>query len=172
MPPCPHCSFDIDHLIGVGLTPFQQEKWNEHRELLYGGTLTLHGKPYNASFNHNGEAKIELLTRFVISYGHEGNLPSPHGGYINAVRVAYVPEIVGSGASVETVDNVPVSGLCIISPQSVEFGHSFPAMTSWVSGTFGNEPAYCKFCGRPTQFGLVICDACYSNGYNDWTVLL
>lgn len=173
VPPCSNCGFEIDHLTGKHLSDFQKEKWDKHRELFCGATVSLGDGDYNASFNYAGDAKIDLLTKFAISYGHESTLPSPRGTYLNPVRVAFVPEIIGSGTSVGMIGNVPVSGFCLISPHSEMFGHSFPAITDWVTEIFGDVGGVCRFCGRATQFGLVVCDKCYTDSHvNDWTKLL
>jgi len=66
---CPYCGFTIDALAGRGTSSFQQKKWKEHTELLYGGTVSLFGKEYNASFDYKGIANLDDMVRFAITFG-------------------------------------------------------------------------------------------------------
>lgn len=165
-PPCPSCGFSVDHLTGKSLSQsqFQQTKWNKHNELLYGSGISLHGGNWNASFTNNGNAALDELVRFTISYGDSGTIgPRQH-----PLRFAYIPEIIGSGTRITTIGTVACSGVCIVSPGSVNYGHGYPVMDDWVQKNFSGMKSSCRLCSRPTSFGEVICSDCYDSNGADW----
>jgi len=169
--PCPTCGFAIDHLTGIKLSDYQKKKRGEHDDLLHGRSIELHGKEYNASFDHNGDASLLDLLRFTISFGHRSVLPSSRGHYMNPVIVAYTPEVIGSGTSIYTPGLLPCSGICVVSPASYEFGHPYPVIQDWVQTTFGSIRTTCPYCGKPTEFGQPFCPECYA-AMGDWRTLL
>ena len=173
-PPCPSCGFTLDHLTGKRLSGFQTQKWHKHRELLSGANISLHGGDWNASFTHNGDAALEELVRFTITFGDAEFVTSARGNHQNPVLLAYVPEVIGSGSAITAPGMVPCSGVCIISPHSLDYGHPYPAMDDWIHATFPTrQQSLCKICGQQTAFAEVICGDCYANhAGSDWRNLL
>ncbi len=173
LPPCPNCGFSLDHLNGRQLSDWQRQKWKKHQELLQGSNISLHGGKWNASFTHNGNAALEDLVRFTISYGDTQVLSSPRGNNQNPVYLAYIPEIIGSGLAIATPGLVPCSGLCIVSPSSIQYGHTYPILDDWMQDHFSGLGSSCRLCHTPTAFGEVFCMQCYSGYANgDWQKLL
>ena len=125
---CPHCLFNIRGLVGQGTSDFQRRKWDQHTDILQGRDVHLYDKDFNASFDYNGHVLMTDLVRFTISYGDRAELPSPRGNHYNPVILAYIPEIIGSGTAIHYTGTVPCSGVCLISPQSVDYSHSFPVI--------------------------------------------
>lgn len=169
---CPNCPFSLTILATGGTTPWQQQKWNEHTDLLVGRQVQLYGKQYNASFDYAGAAKLEEVLRFTVTYGDRAALPSARGNYLNPVVLSYIPEPIGSGTSICQPSLVPCSGVCIISPQSTQWAHPFPVMDDWVRTTFPNQSSHCRLCGTQTGFAQPICSACYQQSQGNWISLL
>jgi hypothetical protein len=167
---CPRCGFSLDHLYGKKLSDFQKNKRKKHTDLLSGRKIQLHGSTYNASFDNYGDASLEDLVRFTISYGHLAKLPSKGGRGENELVVAFIPETIGSGVSIydTTYAPVPCSGVGIISPASETYGHGFPILDDWLHLTFKTEKGDCVSCGTPTAFGHPFCNKCYDANGLDW----
>src|SRR2546427_5426457 len=89
---CPHCGFGLEHLAGKKLSDFQKHKREKHTDLLLGRKIQLYDGSYNASFDNYGDANLEDLIRFTISYGHHAKLPSKGGRRENEIIVAFIPE--------------------------------------------------------------------------------
>lgn len=170
--PCSNCGIDVSHLDGTSLSTWNQRKWSEHTSLLTGAYIPLHGKEWNCSFDLVGYSKISKIVEYTLNYGQWFSLP--HRGNTNPVCLTFIPEIIGSGVSTHyaTLDSQPVSGCCIISPKSLQYGHPFPVLYDWVSTTFAGQSSSCRLCGTATQVGLTVCWNCYSKNDNDWTKLL
>ena len=166
--PCRICGFSTDHLTGKLTSHFQKIKWKEHTELLHGSGVSLFGKNWNASFTHNGIANVEELVRFTVSFGEVTSIKSSRG-QDNKILFSYIPEIVGSGTNIFNPGLVPCSGVCIVSPDSINYGHPYPVLDEWVKLRFVYQrQSSCRFCGRNTSFGEVICINCYNSHGNDW----
>jgi len=172
VPPC-DCGFDLSHLDGTSLSAHQVGKRDKHNSLITGSGLSLHGGEFNASFTHAGNGSLTELLRFTVSFGDIGVVPSAHGGHSNEVRIAYVPEIIGSGVSLYQHGEVACSGVCIISPASFNFGHPYPVLDEWVQRQFSEANSVCKRCKQTaTVFGEVFCRDCYDEIGDDWRALL
>lgn len=169
---CPECGFTIDDLAGRGTSSFQQKNWQQHTELLYGGTISLFGKEYNASFDYKGVAKLDEMVRFTITYGDRALINDSRGINQNPIIVSYFPEPIGSGTAIHYHQLVACSGLMLISPHSFDYAHAFPVIDDWMKATFPGWKSNCKLCGTETDFGQPICAKCYNNGNNQWTELL
>jgi hypothetical protein len=171
--PCPSCNFDIEHLDGKNLSQWQQRKWFEHTELLHGSNVNLHGKDWNCSFDIVGYTNIHDIVIYTINYGHKTILPNQSGKIQNVVIFSFIPEIIGAGLSPYCTSGAqPCSGCCIISPQSINYGHPFPILYDWVTNNFSAESTFCKICGIPTSLGITVCSNCYAENLHDWTNLL
>lgn len=172
--PCPGCELSLDHLDGNQNSPFQTRKWHEHTELVTGNTVGLHGKDWNCSFDSTGYRKISSIVEYTVNYGQTLQLSSNRGNHINDVRLAFIPEIIGSGISTHyaTLSNQTCSGCCVISPRSIRFGHTFPVLYDWVSQTWQGSQTNCRRCNKSTHVGLTICWECYQELGSDWTQLL
>lgn len=171
-PPTGHnCGFNILGLAGIGTSSFQQKKWNQHTGILYGRNVSLYGKEFNASFDYNGYAQLKDLVQFTIMYGDRAQLPSTHGNHTNDVILSYVPEVIGSGTSIHSPGNVPCSGLCLISPGSSQYAHSFPVLDEWVQQQLNGHSSSCRICGGATSFAQPICAQCYRQ-HGDWRLLV
>ncbi len=168
---CPYCAFDLTHLVG-NLSPQGQNKRIKHTELLTSGTIQLHKGEYNASFDHYGLQNLEELVRYALSYGHHATVKSPRGNHQNPVIVAYIPEIIGSGVSRYSADYLPASGICIISPSSVQWGHPYPMLDGWAQKEFNGLVGSCFRCGAVTPFGQTVCTKCYGEIGSNWKSLL
>ena len=164
---CTNCGFSVLSLAGSPSSAFQTRKWNEHADIVQGRNIGLYGKPYNASFDHNGTAVLEDLVRFTITFGDKATLTS-RGGRVNEVIVSYIPEPIGAGTALYTAGTVTCSGIAIISPSSIYYGHSFPIMNEWVTNEFGTISSSCKICGTPTSFAQPICGNCYLTDVKNW----
>ena len=164
---CSNCGFSIDHLTGKCLSDFGRGKALKHTEPPKGTPISLEDGQYNAFFNYNGEAKLEYLVKFAISYGDRDILPPASGRrHENPIIVSYIPEIIGSGTSIYNRNLLPCSGICVISPHSYEHGHPFPVIDNWVNEKYSCKITKCKFCGEEdTGFGQPFCVKCY-NKYN------
>jgi len=169
---CPNCSLNINTLSGSATSDYSQKKWNEHTTLLSGSTVPLFGKTFNASFDYNGVAKIPDLIQFGLTYGDRTTMPGSRGGNNNLVIVAYTPEIIGSGSAIHYPNLVPCSGIVIMSPNSKNHVHSFPAIDEWVQQKFSNLKSFCKNCGVEIGFGVPVCNDCYRKYDSDWQKLL
>lgn len=171
---CPYCGFSLEHLSDKKLSGFQKLKKDKHSDLLFGRKIQLYGSPYNASFDSYGDANLEDLIRFTISYGHRTKLPSKGGRHENEIVVAFIPEIIGSGVSIYDVTYAPVtcSGVAIISPTSEIYGHGFPVLDDWVHDRFKTEKGQCVSCGVQTAFGHSFCHKCYEARGQDWRKFL
>ncbi len=166
---CPYCTFNLSALTGKGTTSFQQIKWDKHSDLLQGRNIQLYdGGTYNASFDYNGYTQLEDIVRFTITYGDRVAIPSPRGGHQNPVILSYIPEQLGAGTAIHFPGTVPCSGICLVSPQSDVYAHSFPVIDEWVQVTFSNDSSYCRICNSPTAFGQPICEKCYVERGSDW----
>ena len=141
---CESCGFSIDALAGRNTSQFQKNKWNEHTSLVSGVDIELDGKPFNASFDYNGVANIDDLVKYAVNYGSRATIQSNRGNHPTEVIVAYVPEIIGSGLGIFSANYLPCSGVCLMSPQSTQYGHSFPVLDQWVGSTFTSQMASCK----------------------------
>ena len=75
---CPYCAFTIDGLAGMGTSSFQSRKDQQHRDLLFGRSVNLYNKQFNASFDYYGNAELPDVVRFAISYGDRTTVMSPH----------------------------------------------------------------------------------------------
>jgi hypothetical protein len=161
------CGFSIDHLTGKVTSQLQTNKWKKHSELLHSSNVSLFKKRWNASFTHNGIANVGELVRFTISYGERTTVKTRM--HDTKLIFAYIPEIVGSGTSIFTPGLVPCSGMCLLSPGSIDYGHPYPVLDEWVKHTFVYRRASnCRYCNQPTSFGEVICVNCYSSRGGDW----
>ncbi len=173
---CPNlsCGFNHNHLTGLKFNTREQTKsWGQHTSLVSGAPIGLYGKPINCSFDHNGIVQIDDLVRYTISYGTDANVSSLHGGKVTEVRLIYVQDVIGSGMTIYNPGNIfPCSGLCIMSVNSVNYGHIFPASDPWVQHNFGGNPGSCRECGATTSFAVPFCSACFKNHNNDWKSLL
>jgi ribosomal protein L37E len=172
--PCSACGVDISHLDGTALSSWQRKKWKEHTSLVTGSYIPLKGKDWNCSFDIVGYSKIPQIVEFTLNYGQWFSLPSTHGGHTNDVCITFIPEIIGSGVSKHytTLGPMPVSGCCVISPDSMQYGHPFPVLYDWVNIKFGGASSVCRLCGTETPVGLSVCWDCYDRNGNDWTRLL
>jgi hypothetical protein len=169
--PDPACGFNLDDLTGQSTKQWIVRKDQKHRELLTSGTVTLFGD-YNASFDYNGDAKLTDLVRFTLTFGDWAKVPAGRGRFTNDVIISFVPEVIGSGTSIFQPGLVPCSGVCLMSPGSLNWGHSYPALDSYVQNIFGHLPSRCKLCGAATGFAMPVCDACYRKNSFDWLALL
>jgi len=170
---CPYCPFNLSALAGCGTTSFQVLKWNKHSDLLQGRNIQLaKGEIYNASFNYSGFAQLEDIVRFTVTFGDRTTLPSPHGGYQNPVIISYIPEQLGAGTAIHFPGTVPCSGICLVSPQSDSYAHSFPVIDEWVQATYSTNVSFCRFCKTPTAFGQPICADCYAERGSDWKIFI
>ena len=169
---CPSCEFSLSSIAAGGSTRWQQKKWGEHTDLLSGRQVSLHGKTHNASFDYKGVAKLEDLLRFTLTFGDRIELPSPRGNHNNPVIITYIPEPIGSGTNICNPSLVPCSGVCLISPQSSEWVHTFPVMDDWVQNKFASHTSSCRLCGHQTAFAHPICARCYTECNGDWMLYL
>jgi hypothetical protein len=169
--PCATCGFDIGHLSGKSLSDFQKRKWDKHTELLTGNSISLYGGAFNASFDHNGTAKLDDLLRFTLGFGEMASLPA-RGSRSNDIRIAFIPETIGSGTSIYAQGLMACSGICVVSPASLQFGHPFPVLDNWVNQTFLGQASTCRFCGTSTSFGVPFCPGCFARNGGDWTRFL
>ena len=159
--PNPNCGCDYGYLNNP--TP-------KHRGLVLNGTVELGNGPgkFNASFDSNGLASHDKLIRFTVAFGHRTQISSGPGRPANKMIVAYVPEIIGSGVSKYHVGMTPVSGMCILSPASPVWGHTFPVMDQWMTQKAPTTPWKCATCPNCVYFGQVFCPACYQAHGSDW----
>lgn len=151
-------------------SPFQVQKWEKHSDLIQGRQLSLHGGPFNASYDFNGLAKIDDVVRFTLTFGQRATLKGKNGRADSDVIISYLPEIIGSGMSqyLQTAGNVPCSGVCLMSPASDVYSHSYPVLDDWVQPTFKTLDFKCARCKTATGFGQPICAKCYQDGQWDW----
>ena len=169
---CPNCDFNIDGLVGRSTSSFQEKKWKEHTQLLYGDTIDLHEKEFNASFDYKGIAHIDELIRFTITFGDKATILDARGIHSNQIILSYFPEPIGRGTAIHYHQLVPCSGLMVISPQSEEYAHAFPVLDEWVHDKFQNGKSHCRLCKRETDFGQPICSDCYTRRSMDWEALM
>ncbi len=165
---CPHCAFTIDGLTGLGTSSFQTRKDREHRDLLIGRNVTLYGKQFNASFDYYGNAELPDIVRFAISYGDRTTVMSAHGNHPTPVIVSYIPAVMGSGTSIYSPGNLPCSGICLMSPASVNYSHSFLVLDDYVRNTFSGLSGVCRDCGVATGFAQPFCSECYNRQSFNW----
>jgi len=165
-----NCGFNLSGLAGVGASKFQVKKDPQHRDILYGRSIQLYGKPYNASFDYYGDVTLVDLVRFGLTYGERQIIPSLHGNNPTEVIVSYIPDVIGSGISKLVANiNYPCSGICLMSPSSTGgYDHSFPFLDGWVTNRFSGQISTCRFCSRNTPFGIGICDVCFAKNGNQW----
>lgn len=168
---CPACDFNVSVVAGKGTTDFQRRKWNEHSDLLQGRDLQLYGKEYNASFDYRGSAALTDLARFALTYGDRVEIPTNNRPNSASYIVTYVPEIIGSGTVAFQPGTVPCSGIALVSPHSLKWGHPMPTIDDWVQKKFAGRASSCRLCGVPTAFAQPICANCYAQ-YGDWRSLL
>jgi len=168
---CPTCSFNINGLIGKGTTSFQEMNWQKHTDILFGRNIQLaKGQTYNASFDFNGYEKLEDIVRYTITYGVRTDIESRHKK--SNIIISYIPEIIGAGTAIHFRNTVPCSGICLISPESENFSHSFPVIDEWVQVKFSNQSSFCRFCNKTTEFGQPICSNCYKEFGSNWKFLI
>lgn len=172
--PCANCGFSLDHLDGTSRSFFQQRKWGEHTELVTGSAVSLGTKEWNCSFDTIGFSQVTDLVSFTLNYGDKLQLPSSRGRHINDVYVSFIPEIIGSGTSVHytILGTQACSGCCVISPQSINYGHPFPILHDWVNAKFTATKKTCRSCSNETHLGLTFCWDCYTKAGNDWRKFL
>jgi hypothetical protein len=169
--PCPSCGLWIEHLIGLTGNSFQRARWSDHTTLITGNNVNLGTKDYNASFNYIGVGNIDDLVKFTMLFGHDATLTNGRG-IATLYRVAYLTEIVGSGSSIYFPGLAPCSGVCVISPNSEDYGHTYPILSGWVASRFGHVFGTCRICGCQTPFAIIICSACSSGLNFDWNKML
>jgi hypothetical protein len=97
----------------------------------------------------------------ALTYGDWATVPAGRGRYTNDVVIVFVPEVIGSGTSIFQAGPVPCSGVCLMSPASLDWGHSYPALASYVQETFGHLLSKCKLYGTATPFAVPVCDDCF-----------
>jgi len=169
---CPHCPFTIDALAGRGTSQFQRIKWGEHSDILAGRAIQLYGKTMNASFDFRGQAALDDLVRFTLTFGDRASLPT-RDGHANPVIVSFIPKPIGAGTVLYQAGTVPCSGICIVSAHSIQYGHSFPVIGPWVQQKFQRSPGLgCRICSSPTSFAQPVCDRCYTTIGGDWMRLV
>ncbi len=172
--PCSNCGANLNHLNGQSFSNFQRNKWNEHTDLIQGyQQVQLYDKNWNCSFDTTGTSKINDIVKFTINYGQKLSLQSNRGNHVNEAYLSFIPEIIGQGTSSQytTLSTVTCSGCCIISPQSINYGHPFPVLIDWVKQTWSSESSQCYKCGKKTHVGLQICGECYQK-IGNWEKLL
>lgn len=165
---CPYCAFTIDGLAGMGTSSFQSRKDQQHRDLLFGRSVNLYNKQFNASFDYYGNAELPDVVRFAISYGDRTTVMSTHGNHPTPLIVSYIPAVIGSGNSIYTPGNLSCSGICLMSPASVNYSHSFPVLDDYVRSTFNGLSGACRACGVTTGFAQPFCSTCYQRQSFDW----
>jgi hypothetical protein len=172
---CPHCDFNISPLVGRGTTDFQRIKWQQHSDILQGREVQLYGKEFNASFDFRGYAVLDEIVRFTLTYGDRAELPAGRGRYRSPVIVSYIPEPIGAGTALYSVGGITCSGICLVSPQSADWAHSFPVIGPWVDQTFRGQNSFAAYAARPpnshnryathvTMRGVVIGGRCCDPG--------
>jgi hypothetical protein len=167
---CPNCPFNVKALAGQGTSSFQKKNWNQHADILYGRNVGLYGKRFNTSFDHNGQAALDDLVRFTITYGDRVNVPTRNNQ--TPAIVAYIPDIIGSGTSIHNPGLVPCSGIVLMSPHSTDYAHAYPMLDQWLQTAFPNVVSHCRVCGAATTVGQPVCAACYVDLGLDWQTLL
>lgn len=165
---CPYCAFNIDGLAGLGTSSFQARKDQQHRDLLFGRNVSLYNKQFNASFDYYGIAELPDIVRFAISYGDRTTVLSTHGNHPTPLIVSYIPAVIGSGTSIYNPGNLPCSGICLMSPASVNYSHSFPVLDDYVRTAFNGLSGACRACGVATGFAQPFCSVCYQQQSFDW----
>ncbi|MGH3639636.1 MAG: hypothetical protein ACRDUX_11495 [Mycobacterium sp.] len=129
------------------------------------------GGTVNASFDLRGLAKLSDLVRFTLMFGDRATLPSRR--YANPAIFAYIPEPIGAGTVLHQVGTIACSGICVVSPQSIEFRHAFPVVAEWVDQKYGHDPGGgCRLCSAPTAFAQPVCGRCYNDIGGDWSRLV
>lgn len=168
-PQCPNCDFDLTGLAGRGTSTFQAKKWQKHSDIYFGRGIQLQpGEIYNASFDYNGVANLDDIVRFTITFGEKMFLPNLGNRIQTSGIISYIPEIIGSGTAIHFPGMVPCSGICLVSPASKDYSHSFPIIDEWVQRYFSGVTSVCKRCGTSTDFGQPICSKCYQETGFDW----
>ncbi len=81
----------------MGTSSFQSKKDLQHRDLLFGRSVNLYNKQFNASFDYYGDAELPDVVRFAISYGDRTTVMSTHGNHPTPLIVSYIPTVIGSG---------------------------------------------------------------------------
>lgn len=169
---CPSCSFSLSLLAVGGTTPFQRKKWKEHTDIVCGRQLQLRGKAYNASFDYSGVAKLEDVLRFTVTFGDRVEVPALRSNDHNPAIITYIPEPIGSGTSICNPGALPCSGVCLLSPHSNKWAHSFPVMDDWVQRKFPGRMSRCRICENQTGFAQPICPQCYVQHNGNWLSFL
>lgn len=165
------CGFSLSGLAGKGTSAFQIKKDSQHRDILSGRGIQLYSKTLNTSFDFYGEANLIDVVDFALTYGEKRSILSSHGGHSTSVIVSYIPDVIGSGIQKASPSGVlqPCSGICLMSPESTSgFAHSFATLDDWVSQKFPGDSSVCKFCRKPTPFGLGVCIECFENNGRKW----
>lgn len=167
---CPECGLSTENIATMGTTDFQRRKLDEHTDLLYGREIGFYGKKFNASFDYNGYTNLQNLVRYAITYGVRLSIPN-RGAYSSAI-LAYCPAILGTGTAMGKDKQVPCTGVCIVSPQSDQWGHTFPVIDDWVNRNYGMLASTCTICGASTHIGVPICERCYSQSTGGWEEMM
>jgi len=85
----------------------------------------------------------------------------------------YVAAVRADGGTSRTPDQLfACSGVCVVSPASMNYGHPFPVLDEWVEREFGKSSSMRRFCGGSTSFGQPICGDCYVDKGGDWKLFL
>jgi hypothetical protein len=160
----------LSGLAGLGTSAFQIQKDPEHRELLYGRAIQLHGKPINTSFDSYGEANIVDLVSFALTYGDKRTIQSLHGNNLTEIALSYIPDKIGSGITKWSGGQAYASsGICLMSIGSTGgHEHSFAILDDWVRNKFPNDMSSCRLCKKVTPFGFGVCNDCFAKNNNDW----
>jgi len=171
---CLICTNSYEFLWNPSPHSFGAEKLDDHSVIVRAEPLCLKpGRTYQSSFDAWGYENRKDLARFAISYGHSGQ--ANFGSKDYEVRVAYIPEILGSGISAHqfTVGPTPCSGILLLSPNSILYGHPYPILDVWVQQKFGTVQKSCLACGCAVSFGHPMCSQCYASiAANDWRKLM
>ena len=170
---CPGCCWTLTPLVSP-TSPQGINKMIKHTEIIHAGNVSLGNGPggYNASFDQNGLASLDQIIRYTIILGHRISISSGPGRPNNECRVAYLPEIIGSGVSNFSSGPVGCSGVCIISPASPTWGHAFPTMDQFIAKHANGLSLTCQKCGGPSTLGHAFCFSCYSDLGGDWRSFL
>lgn len=167
---CPFCGLSTNTLANMGTTSFQMRKTREHTDLLYGTDISFYGKKYNASFNFYGNANLQDIVRYTITYGAQIPIQSRNTS-VKAI-LAYCPEVLGIGTTIGQDTQVPCSGVCLVSPQSTDWGHAIPVIDDWVKTRYGSFSSRCIICGLSTSVGVPLCEGCYLSHTSSWREMI
>lgn len=172
---CPNCGTRYDHLYSP-THPKALAKREKHREIVNSGTLTAGDGPLglNASFDTYGDSIYPHLVRYALLYGHRCLIRNGPNREQSTGLLVYVPEPIGSGISKQTPELFAVSGLAIMSPLSVIWGHVFPASKTWMDYQKPIQTQKCanKSCTAAVAFGTPFCNMCLTKIGNSWRPLI